>query len=172
MMSLCILAQGSKRPFQRYYPGLRHTSRDLDGLRIAMVPAAGSLSADAISTFHDGLGVYCAMKQDASRLDLASRLAQSAIDVLVIDGSNEPSAERLVDFCMETRRTVPSMPLLLVSRWIRLTDLSRERAPICDASIHIPCGRSSIMEALAAAVENHRQTCECASPSSRIAQAW
>lgn len=78
------------------------------------------------------------------------------ISMMVIDGDSMGDAEDMVDRLMTLRRTVPDLPIVLLTGGVAGDDLSAGRRAICDATLRKPVSPSGLERGIGAALDNHR----------------
>lgn len=77
------------------------------------------------------------------------------IDFLIVDGDYLADTEDTVDFCMQVRRALPELRIILISSEVRGHDLTCERMMACDATLKLPISRRCLAGGAEAAIVNH-----------------
>lgn len=79
----------------------------------------------------------------------------SSYDVALVEGAFVGDDGAVIDFGLRLRRFAPDLPVIMVSSRIAASDYSTERMAICDVTLKSPAQTIDLLEALAAALENH-----------------
>ncbi|MEY4871317.1 MAG: hypothetical protein RLZZ563_647 [Pseudomonadota bacterium] len=76
-------------------------------------------------------------------------------DVALVEGGLIGDDGAVIDFGLRLRRFAPELPIIVLSSRIAASDYSTERMAICDVTLKTPAHPTELIEALAAALENH-----------------
>jgi len=77
------------------------------------------------------------------------------LDFLMVDGDYLDDTEETVDFCMQVRRAIPTLPLILLSSEVRGHDLTCERMAACDVTLKTPVQAKMLTQGVEAAYANN-----------------
>nr|WP_325249004.1 hypothetical protein [Amylibacter sp.] len=77
------------------------------------------------------------------------------LDLMLVDADCMPDLGEAVDFCLQIRRAVPDLKIILISSKVREPDLSCERMVACDATLKWPVTVKYLSLGFRAARENH-----------------
>ncbi len=75
-------------------------------------------------------------------------------DFLMVGSDNLRDTEATIDFCLQVRRAVPALPLVLVSNEIRSHDFRCDRMMACDVTLKAPVLHISLTVVIQAAFLN------------------
>lgn len=76
-------------------------------------------------------------------------------DVALVESAFIGDDGAVIDFGLRLRRFAPELPIIVLSSRIAASDYSTERMAICDVTLKTPVQPADLIEALAAALENH-----------------
>lgn len=77
------------------------------------------------------------------------------IDIAYIEAEAIGDAEDVVDFCLALRAAAPSLPLVLYTTGVAVSDFSTVRSVICDVTLKRPVSRTAVALSVESAFENN-----------------
>lgn len=87
-------------------------------------------------------------------LDWLRRYAPQ-LDFVMVDADYLGDTGETIDFCMQVRRALPSLPLILLSSEVRGHDLTCERMMACDVTLKSPVHGHMLTQGVQAAYVNN-----------------
>jgi len=77
------------------------------------------------------------------------------IDIVYIEAEAIGDAEDVVDFCLALRDAAPSLPVVLYTNGVMVSDFSTVRSVICDVTLKRPVTRTAVALSVESATENN-----------------
>lgn len=78
------------------------------------------------------------------------------LDFMVVDADHLGNSGATVDLCLQIRRSLPKLPLVLLSSMVRAHDFTSERMMACDVTLKSPLMHSALTIGIQAAYQNNR----------------
>ena len=121
---------------------------------ILMCGEMGSLSRDLQDWSERMRAVVMVVSDERMNLDWLRDHAPR-LDFLLVDSDYLDDTESTIDFCMQVRRAVPRLPLVLVSSEVRSHDFTCERMMACDVTLKPPLLHTALTLGVQAAYQNN-----------------
>ncbi|MCB5412330.1 hypothetical protein [Pseudogemmobacter faecipullorum] len=121
---------------------------------ILMCGEMGSLSRDLQDWSERMRAVVMVVSEERMNLDWLRDHAPR-LDFLLVDSDYLDDTESTIDFCMQVRRAVPRLPLVLVSSEVRSHDFTCERMMACDVTLKPPLLHTALTLGVQAAYQNN-----------------
>lgn len=78
------------------------------------------------------------------------------LDFMVVDADHLGNSSATIELCLQIRRSLPKLPLVLLSSAVRTHDFSSERMQACDVTLKPPLLHSALSIGIQAAYQNNR----------------
>ncbi|WP_124084972.1 hypothetical protein [Pseudogemmobacter humi] len=121
---------------------------------ILMCGEMGSMSRD-LSEWADRMrAVVMVVSEKRMTMDWLREYAPR-LDFILVDSDYLGDTETTIDFCLQVRRAVPSLPVVLVSSEVRSHDFTCERMMACDVTLKPPLLQTALTMGVQAAYQNN-----------------
>lgn len=121
---------------------------------ILMCGEMGAMSRD-LSEWADRMrAVVMVVSEKRMTMDWLREYAPR-LDFILVDSDYLGDTEATIDFCLQVRRAVPSLPVVLVSSEVRSHDFTCERMMACDVTLKPPLLQTALTMGVQAAYQNN-----------------